>query len=152
GDACDHDTDNDGIEDGRDNCRLVVNPDQVDTDEDQVGDACDNCPETPNPGQEDRNADGSGDACQPTIEILDIREDGGTTLEVTVRLQDPDGDFLHGTVGFGSPPTTLSDMLTHPICTVPLPPEGLLGRGIAYGNYEGLAFLVDADVGESQLL
>lgn len=30
GDACDHDDDNDGIPDDRDNCRLVANPDQMD--------------------------------------------------------------------------------------------------------------------------
>lgn len=32
GDACDHDDDNDGIPDDKDNCRLVANPDQADSD------------------------------------------------------------------------------------------------------------------------
>jgi len=32
GDACDFDDDNDGIKDHLDNCRLVVNPNQLDTD------------------------------------------------------------------------------------------------------------------------
>ena len=32
GDACDHDDDNDGIPDDRDNCKLVPNPDQKDSD------------------------------------------------------------------------------------------------------------------------
>ena len=39
-DSQDVDSDNDGIEDGVDNCRIVENPDQADADGDGVGDAC----------------------------------------------------------------------------------------------------------------
>lgn len=41
-DACDPDSDldNDGIENGKDNCHLVLNSDQQDTDGDGVGDQC----------------------------------------------------------------------------------------------------------------
>lgn len=37
------DSDNDGVLDVRDNCRLVFNPNQADSDGDGVGDACDAC-------------------------------------------------------------------------------------------------------------
>ena len=37
GDACDHDDDNDGIPDDKDNCRLVANPDQADSDGKMTG-------------------------------------------------------------------------------------------------------------------
>jgi hypothetical protein len=39
-DAMSPDSDNDGIHDGVDNCRLVANADQKDSDSDNVGDAC----------------------------------------------------------------------------------------------------------------
>ena len=39
------DLDQDGIEDGIDNCQLISNSDQVDTDGDQLGDACDAYPQ-----------------------------------------------------------------------------------------------------------
>lgn len=38
------DADADGLEDIRDNCALVANPDQADADGDKSGDACDACP------------------------------------------------------------------------------------------------------------
>ena len=63
--CCDYfykDGDNDGINDGEDNCRFTWNPDQKDSDGDGIGDACeikdndgdgvqddqDNCPQIPN--------------------------------------------------------------------------------------------------------
>jgi hypothetical protein len=41
------DSDGDGFEDGRDNCRRVVNPDQADRDGNGLGDACDDAGELP---------------------------------------------------------------------------------------------------------
>lgn len=62
------DTDNDGVADTDDNCRLVFNPEQYDEDGDAAGDVCDNCPAVANPGQENALDDGGdevGDACDP---------------------------------------------------------------------------------------
>ena len=42
------DEDSDGVDDARDNCPQVANPDQLDTDGDGAGDACDAQPEVAN--------------------------------------------------------------------------------------------------------
>ena len=85
------DPDGDGLTtngNGRDNCPLVPNPDQLDSDFDDIGDACecpsqrtipgitgsdsdrdglpdecDNCPTVQNSGQENSDSDADGDAC-----------------------------------------------------------------------------------------
>ena len=75
---CVVDTDGDGVEESRDNCPTVANPDQRDTDGDGIGDACDkdidndgvlnsvdNCPTIANFDQHDDDGDGVGDACDP---------------------------------------------------------------------------------------
>ena len=74
GNPCDPDDDDDGLLDEEDNCRLVVNPDQLDTDNDGRGDLCDsdddndgvsdskdNCSLLVNPDQLDTDGDGVGD-------------------------------------------------------------------------------------------
>ena len=61
--CCLTDTDQDGVCDDVDNCKLTPNPDQADADHDGVGDACDNCKNTPNPDQADADKDGVGDVC-----------------------------------------------------------------------------------------
>ena len=83
GDACEADSDGDGVTDDEDNCPATPNADQADGDGDGLGDACDTCPDDPdndidgdgvcgdvdncpavyNPGQEDSDGDGVGDAC-----------------------------------------------------------------------------------------
>jgi hypothetical protein len=81
GDACDGDSDSDGVNDlsfGKplDNCRWVFNPSQNDRDKDGEGDACDddadgdyvanaldNCPRSYNPDQSDIDRDRVGDPC-----------------------------------------------------------------------------------------
>jgi len=63
------DFDDDGVEDGQDNCPFNFNADQVDSDGDGFGDACDFCPDTAAPVeggvaiQRDTDADGAGDEC-----------------------------------------------------------------------------------------
>jgi hypothetical protein len=165
------DVDADGSGDACDNCPSVSNAGQSDLDADLIGDACDacpldpqndadgddicgnadNCPGVANPGQEDRNADGAGDACQPVVEITSIQEDGGDELEVTIHLEDPNGDALRGVVRLREL-LTLDDFYSHPDCMVPLPPEYLPGQGIAFGLPEGGSFyLFDADRGIAEL-
>jgi hypothetical protein len=62
-DACEPDSDGDGLINGCDNCPSAANADQADSDGDGVGDACDNCPSDVNPGQEDADVDTIGDPC-----------------------------------------------------------------------------------------
>lgn len=59
----DLDSDKDGIENYKDNCRVVANADQRDSDGDRHGDACDNCQAISNPNQADSDRDRIGDAC-----------------------------------------------------------------------------------------
>ncbi len=72
----DTDTDGDGIEDARDNCSALSNPDQTNSDGDGFGDICDddddndgipdemdNCPLHANADQADEDNDGIGNSC-----------------------------------------------------------------------------------------
>jgi hypothetical protein len=75
------DIDFDGVEDSKDNCPTVKNPDQANTNGDDLGDACqmsdqdqdgivdfrDNCRYAANPDQKDEDNDGVGDACENII-------------------------------------------------------------------------------------
>lgn len=82
GDACETDSDNDGLPDSDDNCPNIANPGQANLDEDGQGNACDtdtdgdeiadengrgqpldNCPLVANPDQADTDGDGIGDVC-----------------------------------------------------------------------------------------
>jgi subtilisin family serine protease len=92
GDACESDSDKDGIEDYNannkgDNCPTTSNRDQKDTDRDGKGDACDsdddndgivdtndNCRLLQNPNQSDFDEDGRGDRC-------DLDADGDGTID-----------------------------------------------------------------------
>lgn len=62
------DFDDDGIEDGSDNCMRHSNPDQFDRDGDGIGDACDNCLSTFNPQQQNLDGDSLGDMCDDDID------------------------------------------------------------------------------------
>lgn len=75
------DIDFDGVEDSKDNCPTVQNPDQANTNGDDLGDACqmadidkdgvvdfkDNCRYGANPDQKDSDNDGVGDVCENII-------------------------------------------------------------------------------------
>ena len=103
------DADNDGVNDGTDNCPSISNPEQVDADGDGNGDACDsdddnddvadsddNCPLITNPGQSDTDGDGEGDACD-SDDDNDERDDSldNCPLIANQNQLDTDGD------GFG---------------------------------------------------
>jgi hypothetical protein len=81
----DTDSDDDGIPDAPDNCKIIPNPGQENADGDLFGDICDpdsdgdgvdngvdNCPNTFNPAQIDFDDDGIGDACEPCQTHTDI--------------------------------------------------------------------------------
>ena len=157
-DACDYcpfDARNDEDHDNRcadvDNCPLSFNPDQVDSDADGFGSACDNCPNAPNHDQSDSNGDGDGDACQPSVTIDDIREDGGTDLEVQARISEPQGQPLSGTMsvvsGTGIREIHLVDKGTDDLCHNGEWLGGVVGEGIGYLNATiGSPVLFDVDV------
>ena len=63
------DSDADGVQDGADNCPMIVNGDQLDTDGDGHGDACDICALDADPEQFDDDADLVGDYCDNCREI-----------------------------------------------------------------------------------
>ncbi|MBI4173652.1 MAG: VWA domain-containing protein, partial [Candidatus Aenigmarchaeota archaeon] len=63
-DACDSDDDNDGIDDGADNCPLASNAGQADSDSDGLGDACDS-------DDDNDGIDDGADACASTIGVAD---------------------------------------------------------------------------------
>lgn len=69
------DPDDDGVQNGVDNCPATPNADQADADADHVGDLCDDCPMTANADQSDFDHDGSGDVCDPDDDDDGVADD-----------------------------------------------------------------------------
>jgi len=107
------DSDDDGVIDGIDNCRKIVNPDQTDSDGDGDGDVCDSCPNDPandadgdgvcgdvdncpavaNSNQSDMDTDGLGDACDADIDGDGVNNDDDNCILVANPAQtDTDQD------------------------------------------------------------
>ncbi len=93
-----NDSDNDSIENIRDNCPILANSDQADRNRDGYWDACsdddsdgisgssDNCPTVPNRDQKDLNANRTWDACE-----FDSDTDGIVdAIDNAIRIANPD--------------------------------------------------------------
>ena len=131
GNPCDPDDDDDGLLDEEDNCRLVVNPDQLDTDNDGRGDLCDsdddndgvsdskdNCSLLVNPDQLDTDGDGVGDLC-------DDDDDGdGIKDEFDTCPNTPAGSTVDANGCADSQKDTDGDGITDDLDTCSDSPEG----------------------------
>jgi len=140
-DACPRDAQNDADQDGLcaevDNCPSVPNPDQADRDRDGVGDACDNCPTVPNKDQVDSDGDGAGDACQPFVEILGITRQSESALAVSLRMGDPQGGPLSGSVRIHEvrdQKFAFRDFGISQSCNDGFFPGGSIGEGLGFAN------------------
>jgi len=109
------DEDDDGVNDGLDNCLGTANSDQGDQDGDAEGDACDsdvdgdgvdnsadNCPLVANLGQADFDSNGIGDACDPTfsssgtVSGSGVIVVGGQSLAFSVNVRSLGGTVTGG--------------------------------------------------------
>ena len=72
------------------------NPNHEDSDEDGVEDGIDNCPEIYNPEQKDFDEDGVGDVCDgtPTVSNQSVTTIEDTLINITLLGTDIDGDML----------------------------------------------------------
>ena len=87
--ACEPDSDGDGIPDDVDNCPTIYNPDQADNDEDGIGDVCDDDDDNDGiPDDEDDDIDGDGYTNE------DEEECGSDPNDADSVPDDNDGDFI----------------------------------------------------------
>ena len=66
--------------------------------------------------------------------IIDIQQDGGVELEVTVRLDDPNDDALIGVIRIVEPraPIVLEDFFFYGDCSQAMPPEFIQDAGVVF--------------------
>jgi hypothetical protein len=87
--------DGDAAGDACDNCLTQVNDDQADADDDRVGNVCDNCVKAPNRFQWDTDGDGAGDACDDDLDGDKIANKADNCLNTpNPKQHDTDGDGL----------------------------------------------------------
>ncbi|KAM4052828.1 thrombospondin-4-like isoform 2-T2 [Anomaloglossus baeobatrachus] len=94
GDACDDDSDGDGIPNEQDNCVYVPNVDQRNVDQDNFGDSCDNCRNIKNDDQRDTDRDGKGDVCDDDMDgdkIKNVMDNCKTVPNTDQKDKDGDG-------------------------------------------------------------
>jgi len=94
------DSDDDGLINAIDNCKLISNPGQEDEDNDGVGNVCDNCRSTANTEQIDTDSDGIGDACDNCDSIANIDQADG---DIDGRGDACDNCFDSDFDGYGHP-------------------------------------------------
>ena len=106
GDACETDTDDDGISDDDDNCPAIVNPgqettgnggsngagDACDDDDDGINQSIDNCPNLANADQADLDNDDQGDVCDDDIDGDNVTNDQDSNDFDNLICADTDGD------------------------------------------------------------
>ena len=83
-DCVDSDVDDDGVENGADNCPSIFNPDQDDRDQDGVGDACDT-----QVGDRERGRDGKHN--DPVISASAFPNPTRSTTEISFQVPAPGG-------------------------------------------------------------
>jgi hypothetical protein len=94
-----NDLDLDCVEDGKDNCKWVSNPQQEDQDGDGVGNACDNCISVSNGDQLNTDGDSEGDAC-------DLDDDNDYCPDTTDDKPKKDSSVVGFRIAANCPDTT----------------------------------------------